>query len=274
MSHGLAHQAARDVLRVSEGPTVTPSLQTWNPEEYARNARFVAELGMPVVDLLAPAAGERILDLGCGDGYLTARLAARGCEVVGVDASAAQVEAARRAGVRAEVRAAEALDFEDAFDAVFSNATLHWVRDADRAIAAVWRALKPGGRFVAEMGGAGCVGRIREGLAAALARRGVDFGRLDPWYFPSAEEYGARLAAAGFRVETITWFPRPTPLPGAMRAWLETFALSFTAALAPDDRGVFLDEVQEWLRPHLCDDAGRWTADYTRLRFRALKPAG
>lgn len=150
---------------------MTTPTQTWNPEEYARNARFVAELGMPVVDLLAPVAGERILDLGCGDGYLTARLAARGCDVVGVDASAAQVEAARQAGVQARVLAAEGLDFESEFDAVFSNATLHWVREADRAIAAVWRALKPGGRFVAELGGAGCVARIREGLAVALARR-------------------------------------------------------------------------------------------------------
>jgi trans-aconitate methyltransferase len=247
--------------------------QTWNPEQYARNARFVSELGMPVVKLLAPVSGERVLDLGCGDGFLTARLAALGCQVLGVDSSEAQVEAARKAGVSARVMAAEALEFDGEFDAVFSNATLHWVKDADRAIACVWRALKPQGRFVGELGASGCVARIREALAAALSRRGIDFAPLNPWYFPSAEEYGAKLRGAGFRVEHIVVFPRPTPLPGEMRAWLETFAPSFTSALAPGDRAPFLDEVQEELRPHLCDSEGRWTADYTRLRFRAIKPA-
>jgi SAM-dependent methyltransferase len=195
-----------------------------------------------------------------------------GCDVVGVDASAAQVDAARRAGVRAEVADAEALGFRDEFDAVFSNATLHWVRNPDAAIASVFRALRPGGRFVAEFGGEGCVARIREALAAALARRGRDFDKLNPWYFPSAAEYGARLAAGGFRVTGIAVFPRPTPLPGELLGWLETFARSFTASLDPEDRRPFLVEVQEALRPHLCDAGGRWTADYTRLRLRAFKP--
>src|SRR5262245_3164905 len=116
--------------------------QTWDPESYARNARFVAELATGVVELLAPQPAERILDLGCGDGYLTARLQAAGCDVLGVDASPAQVQAARRAGVRAQLAAAEALDFQEEFDAVFSNATLHWVKAADSAIAGVFRALK------------------------------------------------------------------------------------------------------------------------------------
>ncbi len=195
-----------------------------------------------------------------------------GCDVVGVDASAAQVEAARRAGVRAEVADAEALGSREEFDAVFSNATLHWVRSPDAAIASVLRALRPGGRFVAEFGGEGCVARIREALAAALSRRGLDFDELNPWYFPSAEEYGARLAAGGLRVTDIAVFPRPTPLPGELLGWLETFARSFTASLDPEDRQPFLVEVQEALRPQLCDAGGRWTADYTRLRLRAFKP--
>jgi SAM-dependent methyltransferase len=173
--------------------------------------------------------------------------------------------------VRAEVASAEALSYEREFDAVFSNATLHWVRDVDGAIAAVHRALKTGGRFVAEFGGEGCVAGIREALAAALARRGLDFARLNPWYFPSAREYGARLQRGGFEVETIAVFPRPTPLPGEMKAWLGTFALTFTGALPPDDREAFLSEVQEALRPSLRGADGTWTADYTRLRFRALK---
>ena len=250
---------------------MTGSGQTWDPERYARNARFVAELGMPVVELLSPKPGERILDLGCGDGYLTAKLVAMGCDVLGADASAAQVEAARRLGLRAEVMAAEALDFQAEFDAVFSNATLHWVKAADAAIAGVHRALKPGGRFVAELGGEGCVAQIRAALAEALSRRGLRFADLDPWYFPSARDYGARLEAAGFEVTDIAVFPRPTPLPGEMLGWLETFARSFTAALDRAERPRFVAEVQEALRPSLCDGDGRWTADYTRLRFRAVR---
>lgn len=247
------------------------STQTWNPEAYARNARFVAELGMPVVELLAPKTGERVLDLGCGDGFLTARLAAMGCDVLGIDSSAAQVEAARSAGVRAEVMAAEVLGFHEEFDAVFSNATLHWVRAVDEVIGNVFRALKPGGRFVAEFGGEGCVARIREALAHALSRRGLVAEALDPWYFPSADAYKGRLEVAGFTVTTIAVFPRPTPLPGPMRAWLETFAQAFMAPLDSSDRPAFLEEVEERLRPQLCEDGGRWTADYTRLRFRAVK---
>jgi SAM-dependent methyltransferase len=252
---------------------MTETGQSWDPEGYARNARFVAELGMPVVELLSPKPGERVLDLGCGDGYLTARLVAMGCDVLGIDASSAQVEAARRSGVKAEVMAAEALPFRDEFDAVFSNATLHWVKAADAAIAGVHRALKPGGRFVAELGGEGCVAKIRAALADGLSRRGLRFEDLDPWYFPSADEYGDRLEAVSFQVTDIAVFPRPTPLPGEMVGWLETFARSFTAALDPAEHPRFLAEVQEALRPFLCDRAGRWTADYTRLRFRAVKAA-
>ncbi len=251
---------------------MTTPTQTWDPERYARTARFVAELGMPVVELLAPRPGERILDLGCGDGYLTARLAALGCDVLGVDASAAQVEAARRAGVRADTMRAEDLAFESAFDAVFSNATLHWVKDAERVVARVFRALKPGGRFVAEMGGEGCVGAIRGALSAGLRARGLEPATVDPWYFPSADAYRETLERGGFRVETIFVFPRPTPLPGTMRDWLETFAQSFRAALPEAERAAYLDEVEAALRPALCDAAGAWTADYTRLRFRASKP--
>jgi SAM-dependent methyltransferase len=252
---------------------MTAPTQTWDPEGYARNARFVAELGLAVVDLLAPRRGERILDLGCGDGYLTAKLAALGVDVLGVDASAPQVEAARRLGVKAQVVDALDLDYDAEFDAVFSNATLHWVKETDRAIANVFRALKPGGRFVGEFGGAGGLARIRAALAEALTRRGLDFAALDPWYFPTAQEYRGRLERNGFVVETIALFPRPTPLPGDMTGWLETFARSFTAALAPVDRPAFLAEVQEALRPHLFA-SGQWTADYVRLRFSARKPAG
>jgi|SRR5579862_4863257 len=246
--------------------------QTWDPERYALNARFVADLGMPAVELLAPRAGERILDLGCGDGALTEKLVAMGCRVTGVDASEQQIAAARARGLDARVMDGERLSFNGGFDAVFSNAALHWMRPADAVIDGVWNALEPGGRFVAECGGAGCVATISAALAAALARRRVDAARVDPWYFPTPEDYGTRLRRRGFVVTSIALIPRPTPLPGDITGWLETFAESFTAALPAAERPAFLDEVREALRPTLCGADGQWTADYVRLRFAAEKP--
>src|SRR5579862_57880 len=145
--------------------------QTWDPDSYARNARFVSDLGAPVVELLAPRPGERILDLGCGDGALTAKLVALGCDVVGVDASAAQVDAARRIGLDARVGDGNLLNFDAEFDAVFSNAAIHWMNRPDDVIAGVSRALKPVGRFVGEFGGYGCVEKIKRALIASLKRR-------------------------------------------------------------------------------------------------------
>ena len=248
--------------------------QTWSPERYEKHARFVSDLGAPVVELLGPRPGERILDLGCGDGALTERLTALGCEVVGVDSSAEQVAGARARGLDCRVASGEDLPFANEFDAVFSNAALHWMRRPDRVIGGVRRALKPSGRFVGEMGGHGCVAAIVAALTAALARRGFDAAAYDPWYFPTVEDYGARLAAHGFTVDSIALFPRPTPLPGDVVGWLETFAESFTAPLPVGDRPVFLAEVRDALRPVLADAGGNWTADYVRLRFAARLNGG
>jgi len=166
----------------------------------------------------------------------------------------------------------ERLTFDGAgFDAVFSNAALHWMKRADDVIGGVWRALRPGGRFVAECGGHRCVATIVRALEQALARRGIDAAPVNPWYFPTVEDYASRLEARGFAVRTIALFPRPTPLPGNVTGWLETFAESFASALPAAERRPFLEEVQELLRPDLCDAEGRWTADYVRLRFAADK---
>ena len=249
--------------------------QTWDPDHYARNARFVSDLGMPVVELLAPRSGERILDLGCGDGALTAKFLELGCSVVGVDASAAQVAGAVALGLDARVVDGHDLAFTGEFDAVFSNAALHWMkRDPDRVLANVFHALKPGGRFAAEMGGYLCVDTIVRGVYQCLDARGIDGRSLNPWYFPAVEEYSARLTAAGFAIESIQLFPRPTPLPTEITGWLGTFAQVFIAAVPEADRAGFIAEVVDVLRPRLCDESGAWTADYTRLRFLARRPDG
>jgi len=247
------------------------SPQSWDPERYARNARFVSDLGMPVVELLAAQPGERILDLGCGDGALTAKLVAMGCEAVGVDASEAQIRGARELGLDARVMDGEHLTFTNEFDAVFSNAALHWMRHPNKVIAGVHRALRPRGRFVAEMGGHRCVEKIRNALIDALNRRGLDGEAAAPWYFPTVEEYSERLIKGGFVVTYIALIPRPTPLPGDISGWLETFAENFTSKLAPAERPAFIEEVRATLRPQLCDASGKWVADYTRLRFAAYR---
>lgn len=247
--------------------------QTWNASTYAANAAFVPALGQAVLDLLQPRPEERILDLGCGDGVLTEKLAATGAQVVGVDSSADMVAAAGERGLDARVMDATALTFDQEFDAVFSNAVLHWIkRNPDAAIASAYRALRPGGRFVGEMGGHGCVAAIHLALIVGLEKRGIrNAASVCPWYFPTVDDYTARLEHAGFVVETVQLIPRPTPLPAGMRGWLETFANPFCAALPEDQRADFLDEATEMLRPVLCDEKGCWTADYMRLRFLARK---
>lgn len=245
--------------------------QRWEPQRYARNARFVAELGQPVLELLDPRPGERILDLGCGDGVLTRRLAELGCTVVGVDAGPDMIRAARALGLDARVIDGHSLPFEREFDAVFSNAALHWMkRDPQAVIAGVARALRRGGRFVGEMGGHGNVAAIVTALLAVLERRGRAGRDAHPWYFPTPAAYRRRLEEQGFTVETIELIPRPTPLPTGMSAWLDTFAEPFLKRLPEEGRAAAKEEAVGLLAASLCDETGAWTADYVRLRFRAV----
>lgn len=244
----------------------------WDPGQYARTARFVSDLGAAVLELLEAAPGERILDLGCGDGALTEKLEQAGCRATGVDASAEQVEAARARGLDACVADATRLDFDNEFDAVFSNAALHWVTSPDLAVAGVHRALKPGGRFVAEFGGAGNIAAVCAAIKSALARRGIDFLERNPWYFPTCEDYRARLERHGFDVDVALRVDRPTAIPGDLAEWLELFAQPFFAGLTAADRDGVIADVRESLRGRLQDDRGVWTVDYVRIRVRARKP--
>jgi trans-aconitate methyltransferase len=250
------------------------SRQSWNPERYARNARFVADLGAPLIDMLDPRSGERILDLGCGDGALTEKIAARGASVVGIDSSAEQVAAARARGLDAQVADGQSLAFDSEFDGVLSNAALHWMRRPDDVLRGVARALRPGGRFVAEMGGAGNVAAVRAAICEAMARRGLDAAAHDPWYFPSPDEYRAKLEAAGFVVRRIALIPRPTPIPSDIAEWLETFGESFLGAVPEGERAGFVGELRAALAPRLREPDGSWVVDYVRLRIAADLPMG
>ena len=246
--------------------------QTWNPERYARVAAFVPALGAPLLDLLAPRAGERILDLGCGDGVLTADIAARDCAVLGVDSSPAQIEAARARGLDARVMDAQALAFDGEFDGVFTNAALHWMPRQAQVVAGVWRALRPGGRFVGELGADGNVRCIVDALGAELALLGIDAAAHDPWTFPTAARFRELLLAAGFDVGTLEVFARPTRFERDLADWLELMAQGFLAPVPPAARAPLLARVTERLRPVLFAD-GAWQLDYVRLRFAARRPA-
>ncbi|MGR8920507.1 MAG: class I SAM-dependent methyltransferase [Gammaproteobacteria bacterium] len=248
------------------------SEQTWNPAEYARHAGFVAAMGVGLIDLLAPVAGESILDLGCGDGALTVKLLPHGVSVTAVDSSAEQVAAARALGLDASVADAQSLAYDGVFDGVLSNAALHWMKRPEAVIDGVWRALRPGGRFVGEMGASGNVGTVVAAAEAVLRERGVDAAAFNPWFFPTAEEYAALLAARGFEVSYLDTFERPTPQEGDIVHWLRIFMQAFAAAVPAAERDAFYDAVAARVRPRLQRPDGSWFVDYVRLRFRADRP--
>jgi trans-aconitate methyltransferase len=244
---------------------------SWDPAAYARDARFVADLGEPLLDLLAPRNSEVIMDLGCGDGALTEKIAAREASVLGTDASIAQARAAKDRGLLVAVVDGHHLCFKRQFDAVFSNAALHWMKQPESVVQGVWQCLKAGGRFVGEFGAKGNVQTIRSALHGALRQRGVDPITVDPWYYPSPEDFSKLLVNSGFIVRYIEIIPRPTRLPGELLDWLEIFAQPFTSAVDEGDRPSFLDEVCGRSESALRDVDGRWTVDYVRLRFAAVR---
>jgi SAM-dependent methyltransferase len=245
--------------------------QTWDPEAYRKNGAFVYGLAGGVFEWLAPKAGERILDLGCGDGQLTLRIAAAGARVAGLDASPEMAAAARSRGIEVEEGNAESLPYADrSFDAVFSNAVLHWVRDQDAMLDEVRRVLLPGGRFVAEMGGHGNVAAIRVALMAVAARHGVSGCEDNVNYYPTPDEYAGRLRRHGFQVHRIELIPRPTRLPESGAAgWIRTFRRGVLETLPEAVREAVVEETAALLAPFLRDEKGNWTADYVRLRFIA-----
>ena len=251
----------------------TPPGQTWNTDAYAAHGRFVATLASGVVELLAPQTGERILDVGCGDGALTEQIAAAGALITGIDTSPAMIAAARKRGLHVELHSADALPYRQEFDAVFSNAALHWLAAEKHPalLTSIYRALRPGGRFVAEMGGQGNIAAIRTALSAVFAGYGIDTESAAASFYPAPTIYSRLLEAAGFIVDSIDLIPRPTPLPGGMEQWLETFRNGVLDRLNPIHRAAALARTVALLEPVLRDGDGNWVADYVRLRFSVRK---
>jgi trans-aconitate methyltransferase len=248
------------------------SSNSWDSASYDENTRFVTDYGSDVLTWLAPQAGERVLDLGCGDGPLMTEIAASGATVVGVDTSESFVNSARHAGLDAHVMSGEALEFDNEFDAVFSNAAIHWMNDKPAVARGVARALKPGGRFAGEFGGHGNVAAIITAMYAVGEAMEGNIALAQPGTYPTAKAWQTMLEDAGLVVDRITLFARPTPLPTGVRGWLKTMRGPFFAQFGEREAEAY-DRVIAALEPSLKNDVGQWHADYVRLRFAAHRPA-
>jgi len=246
---------------------ITPE-RHWSARRYAETASFVPELGAPVLELLAPSAGERILDPGCGDDVLTEKIVAAGATVVVVDAADGMVAAARARGIDARVVRGQNLTFDTEFDAVFRMRRCIGCARRKPSSPVSGGHSNPGAALSVRWA-ATTIPPIVVALSAVLGRRGRDAHQLSPWYFPSAAAYRKKLEDAGFSVEEIRIVPRPTALPTSIEPWLDTFAQSFLGALPELGRSSARAEVADLLRPVLMDETVTWVGDYVRLRFRA-----
>jgi len=258
----------------------TTQPDAWSATNYAANAHFVPALGNLILGMLDPQPTERILDLGCGDGVLTKKLQNLCAHVTGVDASSNMVATAKQDRGLNDVHVADGMELgewfektgKEPYDAVFSNAALHWMkRDPLKVIEGVRKCLKPGGRFVGEMGGYLNVADLHGALISALNRRGYDGVAASPWFFPSPQHYQSLLEQGGFTVKHISLNPRPTELPTDLSGWLDTFSFQFLNVLASDEeKEAVKNEVVQQLTPTNVKEDGTWTVMYVRLRFVAV----
>ena len=250
--------------------------QDWNAGLYEAKHSFVWQFGRDLLEVLAPQAGERIVDVGCGTGRLTAEIASAGAEVMGIDYSPTMISRARDNYpiLVFETQDACQMPYYGEFDAVFSNAALHWIQPAQEAAAAMARALKPGGRLVAELGGRGNVQVLVRSAYHALKQLGIpDPERYNPWYFPSVGEYATLLERQGLEVTLVAMFERATPLEGGaegLKEWFAMFGARLLEGLAPAKHAEFFRLVESFAAPQLLRN-GQWVADYRRLRIVARK---
>ncbi len=247
----------------------------WDAALYDDKHSFVWKMAAGVLELLAAKPGERILDLGCGTGHLTAKIAEAGARVVGVDRSPEMIRQAREKypSLRFEVMDAREIVLDGNFDAVFSNATLHWVKQPERVIAGIKNALHPGGRFIAEFGGKGNTGEFLKAAGRAWSNLKLAGPAPHPWYFPGIAEYSGLLEQHDLELTHAELFDRPTPLDDSehgLRNWLDMFGAPFVDGLPETIHERFKEEVERELRPILFQ-SGRWVMDYRRLRVAAKR---
>lgn len=247
----------------------------WDAELYDHKHEFVSQLATDLIELLSPQPGERILDLGCGTGHLTDKIATI-TEVLGIDSAVTMIEkaCANYPDLRFELANAAELTFIEQFDGVFSNAVLHWVKPPEKVITGVWNALKPGGRFVAEFGGKGNIDLILAALHNAIKANSLSVDeKLNYNYFPSIAEYGTLLENQGFKFTFANLFARLTPLADGehgMANWLKMFRSNLLALYPEEVQTKIIAGVEEELRPTLYKN-GQWFADYRRIRIVAVK---
>jgi 2-isopropylmalate synthase len=242
----------------------------WNATQYNKHASFVSDLAMPVVALLNPKKDEKILDLGCGEGTLALEIEKFGAKVVAIDLSEDMIEKSLEKGLEAQVMNATELLFKEEFTAVFSNATLHWVKQSELAVQKIYESLEVGGRFVAEFGGEGNIYHIQEAMREVF-NGSAKYGEFkDMWFFPSVNEYQKILENQGFKVKYIELIPRPTPIDDIAN-WLAVFSNGFTEHLTSTQQQLFRDEVREILKHEIYTQEEGWVADYVRIRVEVYK---
>jgi trans-aconitate methyltransferase len=245
----------------------------WDAGLYDEKHSFVWKMAAGVMELLDARPGERILDLGCGTGHLTSKLAEAGAHVVGIDRSPEMILHAREQypSLRFETMDAREITLDGSFDAVFSNATLHWIKEPIRVLEGIRNVLRPGGRFVAEFGGKGNTGEFLHAVARAWSKLGLAGPAPHPWYYPSISEYAGLLEQHGFEVTYAILFDRPTPLEDGergLRNWMDMFGATLVEGLPEATQSNLKDEIERQLRPSLFRD-GHWVMDYRRLRVAA-----
>ncbi|MGB6301655.1 MAG: class I SAM-dependent methyltransferase [Rivularia sp. (in: cyanobacteria)] len=252
------------------------SNNNWNSLLYQEKHAFVWHYGENLLEILKPQPNELVLDLGCGTGQLTAKIAESGAEVIGIDSASEMIEKAQQNYPKLQFKVADARNFElsQPVDAVFSNAALHWIPQADEVINSINKSLKTGGRFIAEFGGRGNVESIVKALYAALEKIGFNNpSKLNPWYFPSIGEYAAKLEKQDFEVVYSNLFYRPTLLNGkdaGLANWIKMFAGNFFKGLSESEINQVINDVENQLKPKLYQQ-GNWFADYRRIQVKAIK---
>ncbi|WP_199425619.1 class I SAM-dependent methyltransferase [Thermaerobacillus caldiproteolyticus] len=252
------------------------SYNVWNADVYDEKLSFVSDLGKDLIELLNPKKGEKILDLGCGTGDLAYEISKSGATVIGMDLSSEMIGKARTKykNIQFVIDNGESFRTNEEYDAVFSNAALHWMKQAAKAVESIALALRVGGRFVAEFGGKGNVETVVQAIADVLFQNyGIDATERNPWYFPSIGEYSSLLEKHGFRVLYASHFDRPTPLPDqdkGLNYWLDSFAGDFFTGMDSSEKVLLYEDLKDRLRPYLCKE-GTWIADYKRIRVMAIK---